>query len=171
MAADDYSRYYMSGPRHAPKADVDGPDPIRQQPVANLSQPAGPTQRSVTTGAALMGKSGRRGGGGAANMSTPKITGPDLGLGEGNFSGASNIIEASGLGKKMPPTRQSNYSRERDYNSDVSLGDHTMDSDTAQACSDADPPRPSSSPADLGGPLLSRIRARLQPYPNYFDQN
>src|SRR5690349_635723 len=96
MAGDDYTRLYLSGPRHAPKADVAAPDVIRHHPVASFSNPAGHGQSWVSTGS-IMNQTRRVRRGGGSAMSAPDVPeGPLSGLGEAQ----AEIIGASGLGKQ-----------------------------------------------------------------------
>jgi hypothetical protein len=150
MAADDFTRYYMGGPRHAPKADVAGPDPIRQNPVGSFS--SAPLDPSTLGTAGITNAAARRTRkrGGASGLATPgSPEGPDLGL----YGGTQDeIISASGLGQQKS----------------ASSDNDKMDSSKAEAMSDRDPDRPPVTPlTSEDAPLLTRIRAKLSP-PDYF---
>jgi hypothetical protein len=86
-------------------------------------------------------------------------TGPDLGLGEGDFSGADSIMKAAKLG---PYTPDFNKKSKSTIAQDGSYDQASPGWATSDRATDADEPRSPVTPAtDPDSPLLTRIRSML----------
>jgi hypothetical protein len=145
--SDDNPNYYFGPTRHTASAQsqFSDPTPIQRNAVGSISQPAGATQTSVTTGHLLNSTRRRRGGGGSGMSGLGAPAGPLSGLADAQ----EEIIAASGVMKDYPKKDSS------------SAGNRGLSAAEAEAASDADPPNPVST-GDPGSnpnhPLMSSLR-------------